>query len=47
MNEMKVVMGQTLKRFKLSIDKSSPAPIPFPKIVLKSSTGFVIKLDKL
>lgn len=47
MNEIKVVLGKTLKRFRLSINKNSPAPIPFPKIVLKSSTGFVIKLDKL
>jgi len=47
MNEIKVVMGQTLKRFKLSIDKKSPEPKFSPKTVLKSSTGIFIKLEKL
>ena len=47
MNEIKVVMSRTLKRFKLSIDKKSPEPTFSPKTVLKSSTGIFIKLEKL
>ena len=47
MNEIKVVMSRTLKRFKLSIDEKSPEPKFSPKTVLKSSTGIFIKLEKL
>jgi len=47
MNEMKVVMSATLRRFKLTVDESKPAPQLVPKLVLRSSTGVHIKFEQL
>ena len=47
MNEMKVVMSATLRRFKLSIDESKPAPKIVPKLVLRSANGVHIKFDEI
>ncbi|XP_038616100.1 cytochrome P450 4A25-like [Tachyglossus aculeatus] len=46
MNELKVVVAQTLLRFKLSPDPSRP-PEPTPQLVLKSKTGIHLLLRKL
>ena len=47
MNEMKVVMAQTLRRFRLSIDPASPIPEMEPRMVLRSKTGIHVKLDTI
>ncbi|XP_028939309.1 cytochrome P450 4A25-like [Ornithorhynchus anatinus] len=46
MNELKVVVAQTLLHFELSPDPSRP-PEPIPQLVLKSKTGIHLLLRKL
>lgn len=47
MNEMKVMLSIALKKFKFTVDSSYPAPRPDPSIILGSTTGIHLLVEKI
>jgi len=47
MNEMKIVLAQTLSRYKLHLDDETPEPEMLPIITLQSANGIFVKLESL
>jgi len=47
MNEMKIVLARVLQSYRLFVDKECPRPEMMPMIVLKSTNGMHIKLEKI
>ena len=47
MNEMKVVIARVLQKYRLYVDNDCPPPQMMPMIVLKSTNGIQLKLEKL
>ena len=47
MNEMKVVVAKILQNYCLRVDSDCSEPEMMPMIVLKSTNGINIKIDKL
>nr|XP_039273233.1 cytochrome P450 4F2-like [Styela clava] len=47
MNEMKVTLALALQRFRFSLDETYPKPAVQPQLVLRSTTGIHVKLEKL
>nr|CAB3235873.1 leukotriene-B4 omega-hydroxylase 3-like [Phallusia mammillata] len=47
MNEMKITIAQTLRRFRLYLDNDTPEPKMAPRLILQSKNGIHIKFEKL
>jgi len=47
MNEMKVVLAQTLRRYRLHLDEDTPKPEMEARLTLQSKDGIYVKLQKL
>jgi len=47
MNEMKIVLAQTLRRYRLYLDSETPRPEMIPRLVLQSANGIILKLEKV
>jgi len=47
MNEIKVVLCQVLRRYRLYLDHDTPPPRMNIKIVLKSENGILVKFNNL
>ncbi|XP_077968546.1 cytochrome P450 4F2-like [Styela clava] len=47
MNEMKVTLALALQRFRFSLNETYPKPAVQPQLVLRSTTGIHVKLEKL
>jgi len=47
MNEMKIVLAQTLRRYRLYLDEDTPKPEIEVRLTLQSRKGIYIKFQKL
>ena len=47
MNEMKVVLAQTLRRYRLYLDEDTPKPEMETRLTLQSKDGIYVKLQIL
>ena len=47
MNEMKVVLAQILRNFKLYLDEETPEPKVEIRLILQTENGMYIKLERL